>query len=132
MPIPQFLESLAEEAISKRKGFNPQNVANMLWAFAKLEYQPRCALVATLAEEALDKLDEFVSQNVSNMLWSFAKFGYTCSPRLLEASQHKISRNMHQFNPQVNLLIHSLTTYYATCTIWGSTTEPHLAIEYQS
>lgn len=30
IPIPQFLESLAEEAIQKRNGFNPQNVANML------------------------------------------------------------------------------------------------------
>lgn len=87
--------------MTKRAGFNPQNVANMVWAFAKLEYEPRCPLLSTLAEEATAKLTEFNSQNVSNMLWAFAKFVFIPSKQLLDAAVTKISRNIEQFNPQV-------------------------------
>ena len=100
-----FMEALAEEAAQKRKDFNPQNVANMLWAFAKLDYNPRCGLVALLAEEAMQKLPQFVSQNVSNMLWAFAKFDFHPGLELLDAAVDKISTGMSSFNPQVGRLL---------------------------
>lgn len=95
------MEALAEESVRKRNGFNPQNIANSLWAFVKLEYIPKCPLVSVMAEEAAPKLTEFNSQNISNMLWAFAKVRHNPGKSLLDYAVQKIMDDMGSFNAQV-------------------------------
>lgn len=60
-----------------------QQLANIIWAFATLGYQPPLAFMEALAEEAVRKRSGFNPQNVANMLWAFAKLEYTPQCRLV-------------------------------------------------
>ena len=39
-PPPALLNSVAGAALAKAQAFNPQNLANTLWAYAKLDHDP--------------------------------------------------------------------------------------------
>ena len=55
--------------------FPARNLANTLWAMAKLGHQPGRPLLQALANEALKKLDQFIAQNIANTIWGFANLG---------------------------------------------------------
>ena len=54
--------------------FIPQNLANIVYAFAKAEMS-HPDLMEKLADHivSLDNLDDFIQQNISNLVWGFAK-----------------------------------------------------------
>ena len=58
-------------------GHNAQNLANTVWAFAKLEMR-EVALTNVVSSNAVSRrasetLEEFNVQNLTNMVWAFAK-----------------------------------------------------------
>ena len=57
-------------------GFDSQSLANIVWAFAKVEL-PHCQLFGRIAEHIteLHSLDEFTPQALSNIVWAFATAG---------------------------------------------------------
>ena len=57
---------------------NPQNLANMLWAYATLEVQPGQALLDAAALRMLDLLPSFKPQALANIAWAYATLG--CNP----------------------------------------------------
>jgi len=52
--------------------FNPQHIANTLWAYATLGIQPGAGLVACLERRAAAVVGEFNPQDIANTLWAYA------------------------------------------------------------
>ena len=70
-------------ASTQLKTCKAQQLANILWAFATLEFIPIPQFLENLAEEAISKRKGFNPQNVANMLWAFAKVATPLSLRLI-------------------------------------------------
>jgi len=63
---------LAEENAAK---FTARNLANALWALAKMMINPGEKFLTVLRDETLKKVAEFNAQNLANTLWAFATLG---------------------------------------------------------
>jgi very-short-patch-repair endonuclease len=80
--------------------FNPQNIANTLWAFAKLNLTPSAQLLDAASLVATKSIDSFNPQGITNTLWAFAKFDFRLSAELLDAASLVATNSMDSFNPQ--------------------------------
>ena len=60
---------------------NPQNLANMLWAYATLETQPGPALMKAASTRMLELLPQSKPQALANMAWAFATLGHNPGTR---------------------------------------------------
>lgn len=56
------------------KRFAARNVANVVWAFAKLGHHPG-ALMDVLCSRAGEIMEEFIMQNLANFMWALATLG---------------------------------------------------------
>lgn len=52
--------------------FQPQSVANMIWAYATLGHQPPGEFLELLCSHAMHELPHFSPQNISNTIWALA------------------------------------------------------------
>ncbi len=61
----------------KQGGFNSQELASSLWAYATLGIEPSAEFMAVWEEEALAQMKrgEFNSQSLANSLWAYATLG---------------------------------------------------------
>ena len=59
----------------KAESFTARNLANTLWALAKMGHNPGGRLLSLLEAETLKKVGGFNPQNIANTLWAFANLG---------------------------------------------------------
>ena len=80
-----------------------QNLANMLWAYAKLEYNPGAALLEQFGGCILADAtqQQCTPQNVSNMLWAYATLSHLPGRQLLDAAAEYATAHLDAFHPQV-------------------------------
>ncbi|CAJ1456015.1 unnamed protein product [Effrenium voratum] len=76
----------------------PQQIANALWAFAVLNFQPK-ELLQLLCRYGAERLDSFLPQNVSNSIWALGTLGFAY-PRLLELVPRHVEANVRDYTPQ--------------------------------
>ena len=62
-------------AAARAGELSARNVANILWALAKLGHRPKEAVLATCAARAAARAHEANAQNIANTLWAFATLG---------------------------------------------------------
>lgn len=55
----KLLSGLVDQAQAHAKGMSPQALANTLWSFAKMEYNPGIEVTSAMANLAGEKMDEF-------------------------------------------------------------------------
>ena len=55
---------------------NPQNLANIVWAYATLEVPPGVELLRASANRLLQLLPESKPQALANMAWAFATLAW--------------------------------------------------------
>ena len=68
----------------------PQEMANSVWAFARLgAHSPE--LLAAVARESVPRIAEYSPQNLSNLVWSFAKIGFLDAPLMEAAAAHALA-----------------------------------------
>ncbi|KAK2080103.1 hypothetical protein QBZ16_002499 [Prototheca wickerhamii] len=68
----------------------PQEMANSVWAFARLgAHSPE--LLAAVARESVPRIAEYSPQNLSNLVWSFAKIGFLDAPLMEAATAHALA-----------------------------------------
>ena len=67
-------DEISREAIHRISTFDSQNMANIVWAYAKMEHYNSTAFVDTLAKEAIPRLKEFTPQQLANLAWAYSKF----------------------------------------------------------
>ena len=77
----ELLEEGLAQAISG--DFRPQNVADTLWAYAKMGREPRERLMGLLEERAETISGKFKSKHVSTTLWAYGKMGRKQGERLM-------------------------------------------------
>ena len=71
------------------------SLANVVWAYAKLESRPKQRFLAAMAEACLVQLNTFESQGIANMLWGFAVMGHTDKVLLAAVEEKVVSRLAH-------------------------------------
>ena len=55
--------------------FTPRNLANTLWAVAKMNLKVGSCLLNLLSGEVHKKMHDFNAQNIANTLWAFSNLG---------------------------------------------------------
>ncbi len=55
---------------------NPQNLANIMWAFATMDVVPPKDLMDGAIQRFMDLLPAYNPQGIANTMWSFASLGY--------------------------------------------------------
>jgi hypothetical protein len=64
-------DALASAALRQAQTFKPQDISNMLWAFA-VQQHPHAALFRALSEQLLSHSHQLNPQQISNSLWAMA------------------------------------------------------------
>ena len=62
-------------AVEHAEKFSARNIANTLWALAKMMHDPGDAFLNSLGAEAGKKVTDFNAQNHANTVWAFATLG---------------------------------------------------------
>jgi len=71
-PCTDMLRALEARVLAVCGDFEPQHVANILWAFVTLRHQPSKELVGGLQVRAVALRIDFIPQAIANTLWAFA------------------------------------------------------------
>ena len=83
--------------------FDPQNLANFVWAYATVERaSPR--LFGALAQASLHRLDDFVAEGLSSTAWAYAKAGIP-APALFREIAKRAQAKLGSFNHQALCVI---------------------------
>jgi len=97
-----LLQLLLERVAELVHDLNPQDISNIMWAFAtlELEAEPLKELVSLLAAQALSVHRDFNPQSISNTLWAFATLGLQPGSNLVSAMTARAVMMQYDFNPQ--------------------------------
>ena len=74
---PELMEAAALHSRTLMTTFQPQSVANMIWAYATLAHTPPSDFLTLLCNHALHELPNFSPQNISNTIWALATLKHT-------------------------------------------------------
>ena len=69
------MQNLCCSAVAHVDDFTARNIANTLWALAKMAHHPGDTFLDRLGAEAAKKVTEFNAQNHANTVWAFATLG---------------------------------------------------------
>jgi hypothetical protein len=90
---------LLARAVATAGDFDPQGVANLLWALATMGSKPDARLLEAMQGRATATADDFKPQEVANLLWALATMGSKPGARLLEAIQARATATVGKFIP---------------------------------
>eukprot|EP00665_Eupelagonemidae_sp_cell47_P001606 gene1605-160_t len=94
----ELFAAVAEAAVPRLREFEPQNLANTAWAYAKAGHAAP-ALLEAIAAAAVPRLHDFTTQALANTVWAYAKAGHA-APALLEAIAAAAVPRLRDFDPQ--------------------------------
>ncbi len=108
LAINDFLETWDYWAVQENdwRSFKPQDLANMFWSFAKLNYLPSVALARAADAEVVrclvstNSINSFKPQGIANILRAFAELDLKPSTELLDAASLVATNSIDSFNPQ--------------------------------
>ena len=90
--------AVAAAAVPRVRDFNPQNLANTVWAYATAGHSAP-ALLDAIAAAAPPRLREFKPQEFANMAWAYATAGQK-APALFDAIMVEVAPRLRDFTPQ--------------------------------
>jgi hypothetical protein len=73
-----FVQELMQHSLRKMFEFEPQALANFIWALASMDEQPYAVWLETFFDEVYIKLDQFSSQDVAQTLWGLCRCARLC------------------------------------------------------
>ena len=89
------------EAVRRRLDvYNPQELSNTAWAFAKTGHASSELFNAISAEVVRRRLCDFNEQSLSNMVWAFASADHASRELFNAISAEVVCRRLGNFNPQ--------------------------------
>ena len=74
----QLVNKLMAKATPVSQSFDPQAVANTVWALATMGVTPEAGLLRAMQGRATAVAGEFTPQEVANTVWAHACFGFPC------------------------------------------------------
>lgn len=104
-----LFDEIENQCIRKLSLFTPQNIANLVWAYATLDYKPH-DLFHAIAQETSGRLGEYSPQHLCNLAWGLSK--YPPSTEIFdEIAKEVVARGFDSFTAQgVATLAHSFAT----------------------
>jgi len=87
-------------ATTVSQSFDPQNVANTVWALATMGVTPDEKLLRAMQGRATALAGTFTPQAVANTVWALATMGVTPDEKLLRAMQGRATALAGEFDPQ--------------------------------
>ncbi|KAG1660821.1 hypothetical protein FOA52_010246 [Chlamydomonas sp. UWO 241] len=94
-----FMAALLREAEPRLRDFEPQHLANTVWALATLDIHADSTFTAALLKEAMQKLRDFNPQNLANTVWALAKL-QNYDGAFMAALFKEAMPRLRDFNPQ--------------------------------
>jgi len=90
-----------------RNAFNPQDIANTLWAYATMERTPGQALWTVLEHQVTQHSHLFTPQNLANTLWAYGVQGQLPAAGTLAALETQVEARAGDLNAQevANILL---------------------------
>ena len=73
---------------------NPQNLANILWAFATMDVVPPKELMDGAIQRFMDLLPAYNPQGIANTMWSFASLGYFPGENASDSKHKQVQQNL--------------------------------------
>eukprot|EP00986_Skeletonema_menzelii_P021150 scaffold33403_cov148-Skeletonema_menzelii.AAC.3 len=107
-----LFDEVAKVTILRVNSLAPQNMANILWAYATSE-QPHPELFNAIAQEAAPRLKEFSSKQLANLAWALSKYPPTESNDYIfdRIATEVVDRGMESFTNQgLTMVAHSFAT----------------------
>ena len=95
-------DAIAVEAATRVLEFNPQNLANTAYAYAKADHAAPAlfdAIAAEVVRRLVRRVDKFTPEGLTNLLWGYAKADHA-APALFNAIAAEVARRVDKFNPQ--------------------------------
>ncbi|XRB17362.1 RAP domain-containing protein [Pseudoscourfieldia marina] len=80
--------------------FNPQTLANTVWAWATMRHQPSSNTLAALEHRMLACVDDFKPQELANTVWAWATMRHQPSDKVLGALERRMLACVDDFNSQ--------------------------------
>jgi hypothetical protein len=97
---PLLLDALERQAEAVAGTFNAQQVANTLWAYAKLGRAPGAGVMRGLEGRAEAVAGTFKAQEVANTLWAYATLGRAPGAGLRRKVEERILQLVEDFTSQ--------------------------------
>ncbi len=72
------IQAVAEEALKpgRLQTFKAQQIANILWGYATLQWDPGEPFMTAMAEQLIARQNTVTPQGISNSVWAMAKLGF--------------------------------------------------------
>jgi hypothetical protein len=93
-----LLDTLAREAVRSLDAFNPRDLSQLVWTYAKTRW-PAPALFDEVARVAPGRLSAFNSQDYANMMWAYATASVEAE-ELFQAVAVGAQPRLREFTPQ--------------------------------
>lgn len=87
------MEAAALHSRALMTTFQPQSIANMIWAYATLAHSPPSDFLTLLCSHALHELPNFSPQNISNTIWALATLKHT-NRALMQAVEMEVTARL--------------------------------------
>ncbi|KAJ1452286.1 hypothetical protein M885DRAFT_323435 [Pelagophyceae sp. CCMP2097] len=94
---PLFYNAVAVQAQQKLSHFNPLDISNLVWAYAKGGFEAK-RLFHMVSAVAVPKISEFSPQNLANTAWAYAKSGFQAQA-LFDAIAVQVENKVEMFKP---------------------------------
>mmetsp|Transcript_29229 Transcript_29229/g.58804 ORF Transcript_29229/g.58804 Transcript_29229/m.58804 type:complete len:1061 (+) Transcript_29229:47-3229(+) len=107
-----LFDEVAKISIFQVKSLAPQNMANILWAYATTE-QSHPALFDAIAQEAAPRLKEFSPKQLANLAWALSKYPPPQSKDHIfdRIASEVVHRGLESFTNQgLTMIAHSFAT----------------------
>ena len=107
-----LFDEVAKVSIRRVKSLAPQNMANILWAYASTE-QSHPALFNAIAQEAAPRLREFSPKQLANLAWALSKYPPPKSKNYIfdRIAAEVVDRGLESFTNQgLTMIAHSFAT----------------------
>jgi len=105
-----LFDMLADSALSTDHDMQTQNIANILWAFAKMKH-PSPKLFEELSTDASRRLYDFSAQQLTTLAWSLSKYPPESSEVFDVLAAEVVARGLDKFSSQgLVMLAHAFAT----------------------
>ncbi|DBA96718.1 TPA: hypothetical protein ACH3X1_015560 [Trebouxia sp. C0004] len=94
------LTRLKDMILKHAERFSARNIANTLWALAKMMHNPGDAFLNSLGVEAGKKVTDFNAQNHANTVWAFATLGHNPGTDVLRVMAKDAEGKVGKFTAQ--------------------------------
>lgn len=105
MPLSTAFPGFNTHGVGQWAVFNPQEVANLVWAFATLKYRPSEQFLHHALVHATPKLANFQPQEIANLAWGLAtlrRHNVSMPPgidKFLPVLEQQVLRRLPEFKP---------------------------------